>query len=72
MHVKKELGYSERRICKVIQVHRSSFRYQPVDDEFQKKLNARVIAVASEFGRYGYRKVTGLLNMEGWDVGCWF
>lgn len=69
MHVKKELGYSERRICKVIQVHRSSFRYQPVDDEFQKKLNARVIAVASEFGRYGYRKVTGLLNMEGWDVG---
>ena len=69
VHVKKELGYSERRICKVIQVHRSSFRYQPVDDEFQKRLNARVISVASEFGRYGYRKVTGLLNMEGWDVG---
>lgn len=63
------LGFSERRICKVIKVHRSSFRYKPVDNEFQKRRNERVIKIASEFGRYGYRKVTGLLNMEGWDVG---
>jgi transposase InsO family protein len=27
------------------------------------------VAVAQEFGRYGYRQVTDLLNMEGWDVG---
>jgi transposase InsO family protein len=28
-----------------------------------------VTEVATQFGRYGYRKVTDLLNQEGWDVG---
>lgn len=37
--------------------------------EFQSKLRERVISIASEYGRYGYRQVTGLLKMEGWDVG---
>lgn len=37
--------------------------------EFQKKLRDRVVSIASEYGRYGYRQVTGMLNMEGWDVG---
>lgn len=53
----------------MIEVHRSLLRYQPVSRDFQKKLEARVVNVAEEYGRYGYRQVTGLLNMEGWDVG---
>jgi transposase InsO family protein len=44
-------------------------RYQPVNREFQSKLRARVISITSEYGRYGYRHVTGMLDMEGWDVG---
>jgi putative transposase len=39
-----------------------------VNNEYQKKLKARVIHLASEYGRYGYRQITGLLNMEGWKV----
>jgi transposase InsO family protein len=69
MHVRKELGYSERRICKVIHVHRSLMHYVPVTRDFENKLRDRVVSVASEYGRYGYRQVTGILNMEGWDVG---
>lgn len=69
MHIKKELGFSERRICKVISWQRSSFRYKPVNNEFQERLKLRVVDLAAEYGRYGYRQVTGLLNMEGWDVG---
>ena len=69
MHVKKLLGLSERRICKVLLIGRTSLRYQPVSNEFQEKLKTRVVELASEYGRYGYRQVTGLLNMEGWDVG---
>lgn len=69
LHVKKELGFSERRICKVISWHRSSFRYQPVNNEFQNKLKQRTVQLACEYGRYGYRQVTGLLNLEGFDVG---
>jgi transposase InsO family protein len=40
-----------------------------VPKDFENKLRDRVIAIASEFGRYGYRTVTGILNMEGWNVG---
>ena len=28
-----------------------------------------MIALAKEYGRYGYRTVTGLLRQEGWNVG---
>jgi putative transposase len=69
VHVKNELGFSERRICKVIEVQRSLLRYQPVNKDFQNQLHARVVSIAQEYGRYGYRQVTGMLNMEGWDVG---
>lgn len=38
-------------------------------DQNQKRLRSRVIEVGAQYGRYGYRQVTGLLNMEGWQVG---
>lgn len=66
---KRELGVSERRACRVIGQVRSTQRYRPLPNEDQEKLRGRVIAIASEFGRYGYRQVTDLLNMEGWSVG---
>lgn len=69
MHVKKELGFSERRICKVLNFQRSTLRYEKVINLDQVKLKSRVIELASEYGRYGYRQVTGLLNMEGFGVG---
>lgn len=69
MHVKNELGYSERRVCKTLEVYRSVVRYQHVISEFDLKLKKRVIQIATEYGRYGYRQVTALLNMEGWNVG---
>jgi putative transposase len=31
-------------------------------------LTARICELASEYGRYGYRRVTGLLRSEGWRV----
>lgn len=44
-------------------------RYQSVSNEFQNELRTRVVGIAKEYGRYGYRQVTGMLNMEGWGVG---
>jgi transposase InsO family protein len=29
---------------------------------------ARIIALATQYGRYGYRRITGLLRGEGWPV----
>ena len=48
---------------------RNSFRYAPDVDVFGSELRQRVVELACLFGRYGYRKITGLLNSEGYVVG---
>jgi len=62
------LGLAERRVCRVLGQPRSTQRYQrqPPDDE--APLTAASIELASQYGRYGYRQITGLLRNEGWHV----
>ena len=60
---------SERRACHVIGQIRSTQRYTPRINLEQEKIKSRVIELASQYGRYGYRQVTNLLNQEGFDVG---
>jgi putative transposase len=31
-------------------------------------LTGRIIELASQYGRYGYRRITAMLNLEGWQV----
>jgi len=38
----------------------------PLDDE--GPLVARIVELASQFGRYSYRRITGLLRLDGWQV----
>ena len=38
-------------------------------DPSQEQVRERIIVLAKEYGRYGYRTVTDLLKGEGWDVG---
>jgi transposase InsO family protein len=37
-----------------------------MDDE--EMLTERIVALASQYGRYGYRRITALLQLEGWKV----
>jgi putative transposase len=67
-HVQGQLGVSERRACRVLNQPRSTQRYHAVEAEDEDQLTARIIALASEYGRYGYRRVTALLRREGWQV----
>ena len=69
-HAVTRLRVSERRACRAIGQVRSSYRYrpQPPDPE-RDRLRARIIALAKEYWRYGYRTITGLLIQEGWNVG---
>jgi len=62
------LDVSERRACRVVGQPRSTQRYhkRPADDE--DFLTSRIIELASQYGRYGYRRVTALLRNEGWIV----
>ena len=66
--VRTGLGHSERRICKALGIRRSSVRYvsQPREDE--SALTAALTRLASQYGRYGYRRIHALLRAEGWQV----
>ncbi len=68
-HAVTVLQVSERRACRAIGQVRSCYRYRPRPDSSQEQLRERIIALAKEYGRYGYRTVTDLVRQEGWDVG---
>jgi putative transposase len=52
----------------VLGQYRSSQRHQPCVLGDEDALTAAIVALASKFGRYGYRKITDLLHMAGWKV----
>ncbi len=62
------MGVSERRACKVLDLPRSTHRYEPIPVEDEQRLTEEIVELASRYGRYGYRRITALLRMDGWDV----
>ena len=67
-HVTAKLGVSERFACRVRGQHRSTQRKAPGTADDEKALTAAIIELARQYGRYGYRRVTALLQAEGWWV----
>ena len=61
-------GISERRACRTIGQPRSTQRKPRVMRDEEAVLSAAIVKLASEYGRYGYRRVTELLRAEGWRV----
>ncbi len=35
----------------------------------REKLRARIVQLATQYGRYGYKTITDMLRLEGWDAG---
>ena len=60
---------SERKACQVIGQHRTTQRYIPTGRADEDALTQAIIRLATEYGRYGYRRVTALLQASGWMVG---
>ena len=62
------LAVSERRLCRVLGHLCSTHRYcsQIRDDE--TALTQAITALARQYGRYGYRRITALLRTAGWRV----
>jgi transposase InsO family protein len=52
----------------VLRQPRSSQRHRPLVAGDEEALRDRTVAIASEYGRYGYRRVTWMLRQEGWKV----
>ena len=64
----KKFKVSERRACSVLGQPRSTQRRQPVRRDDEDALTEAIIRLSSEYGRYGYRRITALLREEGWDL----
>ena len=64
----KVLGVSERRACRVLGQPRSSHRHLEAVPEDEPRLVNRIVELATQYGRYGYRRITALLRWDGWRV----
>jgi transposase InsO family protein len=59
---------SERRVCRVLGQARSTQRRERQVPDDEALLVERMVELATEFGRYGYRRITVMLRNEGWRV----
>jgi putative transposase len=59
---------SQRRACRVLGQCRSTQRRAPAVPDDEPRLVARMVELASEYGRYGYRRIAALLRAEGFEV----
>jgi putative transposase len=62
-----EYQMSERQACKLLDVDRTSFRYEPRSDR-NALLRAELVTLARQKPRYGYRRLWALLTRQGWPV----
>jgi putative transposase len=68
-HVRHQLpAVSQRRACQVLGQCRSTQRRQPQVPQDEPRLVAALIEQATQYGRYGYRRVAALLRTDGWRV----
>lgn len=65
--MRAEHGLSERRACKLLEVDRSSYRYEPKPDR-NAELRQELMALARQRPRYGYRRLGVLLKRREWVV----
>ena len=67
-HAQATRSVSERRACRVVGQCRATQQYVPTHTEGEDRRLTQIIALAHEYGRYGYRRITALLHQEGWRV----
>jgi putative transposase len=68
-YVCQKLEVSQRRACQVIRQARATQRRNPYQPSDEKTLTEDIVTLATKYGRYGYRRITALLNNRmGWRV----
>ncbi len=66
--MQRHLHVSERFACKVLGRHRSTQRKLPRRRTDEDALTRSLIALDSEYGGYGYRRIWALLREQGWNI----
>jgi putative transposase len=67
-HLVRRFRVSERRACRLLDLHRSTYRYLAIPADYEKRLVKRLGELATEHPKWGYRVMTTLLQGEGWRV----
>ena len=67
--VRLKMAVSERRACQVLSQARTTQRRELSPSSDEKQLTNDIVDLAAKYGRYGYRRITALLNHnKGWRV----
>ena len=64
----EQFELSERRVFRVLNQPRATQRYRPMIREGEERLARRMIELATQYGHYGYRRITALLRREGFQI----
>jgi len=59
---------SERRACRALGQPHSSGRYLQKPSEAEERMTESIVSLATQHGRYGYRRIITLLQRGGWRV----
>jgi transposase len=54
----------------VLDQPRTTQRYRAAPDEEEQRLESRLLELVRAHPRYGYRRMTALLQREGWWINC--
>lgn len=63
----KQHQLSERHACRLLEVDRTTYRYEARPDT-NRELREALLALARQHPRYGYRRLWALLERRGWKV----
>ena len=66
--MRSRLPVSERRTCAVVGQPRATQRRRPQVRDDEAALTTAIERLATQYGRYGYRRIRRLLVNEGWRV----
>ncbi len=66
--MQSQTAISERQACALVGIYRSTLRYQSRLSEHDFALSGRIIELAQERRRFGYRRIHALLRHQGVEV----
>lgn len=68
IHVQQVLGCSQRQACRALGQSRGACRKPAKRPRDEASLTKDIVQLATKYGRYGYKRITALLRLEGWRV----
>ena len=67
--IREKYQLSERQACRIVGQPRGTQRYTVIARADEDALTQAIMAMAAQYGRYGYRRITKMVNDAGWHVG---